>query len=335
MKNIANTEDIILKPRRELSHAPDKKTIYDCIIVGAGIAGFSAGMYASRLGLKTLCIGENDGGTVALTESIENYPGIISISGQKLAELMRNHMLDYNVHYIIDVVDSAKKEKRGLFKVSCSKTNYFSKTLILATGTTEKKLGVEGENKFIGKGVSYCALCDLTFTANRTIAVVGGGDSAIKETNLLAKYAKKIYIINNEEKLHGEKPNLENLQKNIKQRKIEVINSNSIKKIVGSNKVESVELKTKYKGKSSLGVEMVFIYIGNNPNSSIAKSLGSKLNKKGEIIIDEKCSTNVSGLFAAGDVTNTDWKQAINASAQGARAAYEANNYPQSSRSKK
>ena len=320
-------EDFILKPRKVYDFKPKENLVYDAIIIGAGIAGFSAAMYATRLGLKVLVIGEMSGGKITLTESIENYPGFVSINGLKLAELIENHARDYDIDILTDIVEkiSQTKSHKNLYIVSTAKKSFTGKTIIIATGTVEKKLNVPGEKEFIGNGVSYCAICDATTTKNKTVAVVGGGDSAVKEANLLAKYAKKIYVINNEPKLHAESRHINSLEDNVRKNKIKVFNSANINSINGKSSVESITFIKNNKTKK-IPVEWIFIYIGQMPKI-IGKELGIKTNKKGEIIVNVNCETNIKGVYAAGDVTSTSWKQAIIAAAQGVTAAFNAYNY--------
>ncbi|MBR9691208.1 FAD-dependent oxidoreductase [Candidatus Woesearchaeota archaeon] len=315
------TEGIVFESRHKYKHEPDQNKEYDTIIIGVGVAGYSSAMYASRLGLKVLMIGEQPGGTLALTGRVENYPGFVSIEGQKLTELLENHALDYDVDYLIDVVDKIKKEN-GFFKVFSEKKVFSTKTIILATGAQVKKLGVKGEEEFFGKGVDYCALCDAAFIKGKTIAVAGGGDSAVKEAILVTEYAKKVFIINNEKELHPEHHNQMILDEKVKQGKIEVINDNEIVEIKGKEKVDTLILKKEYQKNKELSVQGLFVYIGHIPKSELAKQIGVKLNKNQEVIIDAHSETNIKGFFAAGDVTNLDWKQAIIGVSQGVTAAY-------------
>ena len=319
-------EGIVFEPRHAHTHTPDINEMYDTIIIGAGVAGYAAAMYASRLGLKALIIGEVPGGTLALTGRVENYPGFVSIQGQKLTELLENHAMDYDIDMLIDIVDEIRKEK-NLFKVLIGNKSFSSRTIIMATGAQVKKLGVKGEEEYFGKGVDYCALCDATHIKGKTVAVAGGGDSAVKEAILVTEYAKKVYIINNEEELHPEKHNQMLLDEQIRQGKIEVINNNEIVEITGSDKLEKLILKKEYKGIKELAVEGLFVYIGRVPNNNLAKNLGVKLNNKGEVVVNQNSETSLKGFYAAGDVTNTEWKQAIIGVSQGVSAAYHAYNF--------
>jgi thioredoxin-disulfide reductase len=315
------TKDIIFEPRNNYSHIADSKKTYDCIVIGTGPAGYSSAMYASRLGLKVLIIGEIPGGTLAFAGKVENYPGFVSIDGQKLMELLENHAMDYDVDIETDIVTNIEKEKK-IFKVIASEKIFFSKSIIYTAGSEVKKLNILGEKEFSQKGVSYCALCEAAFVKNKTVAVVGGGDSAVKEAILLCEYAKKVIIINNEKDIHPEISNKKILDSLLSEGKVKIINNNEIIEIIGKDKVEKVMLKQCFQEKKEIEVEGVFIYIGQSPKSLLAKNIGVKLNKKKEVIVDSHCETNIKGFFAAGDVTNTEWKQAIIGVSQGVTSAY-------------
>ncbi|MFP4112626.1 MAG: NAD(P)/FAD-dependent oxidoreductase [Candidatus Woesearchaeota archaeon] len=321
-----NTEGIVFEPRNDYKHFPDTNKKYDLIVIGLGVAGYASAMYASRLGLKVLIIGEQPGGTLAITGKVENYPGFVSIEGQKLTDLLENHAMDYDVDMDITIVDDIEKTDDG-FNVIAGKKKYMSKSVILATGAQVKKLGVQGEDTFFGKGVGYCALCDAASIKGKVVAVAGGGDSAVKEAILISEYAKKVYIINNEEELHPEHHNQRNLHELVQKGKIEVINDNEILEIKGDDNVKRLLLKKKYHESNEIAVQGVFVYIGHEARSELAKKLGVKLNKRQEVIIDSHSQTNIDGFFAAGDVTNTDWKQAIIGVSQGVTAGYYAYQY--------
>jgi thioredoxin reductase (NADPH) len=322
-------DEIIFEPRKEYAHKPNQNATYDAIIIGLGIAGLSAAMYAARLGLKVLAIGEMEGGTITLTGPVENYPGFVSIKGQTLAKLIENHAMDYDVDVLVDRIDRIARGsgKNALFSVHSGKKSFPGRAVILATGVEPKKLGIEGETRFLGNGVSYCALCDLTLVKGKNAVVVGGGDSAVKEANLLAHYAKKVFIVNNEPALHPEKPNMDKAQDYVKKGKITIINSNELLEIGGTRRVEKAVLKNPFQGKRELEVDWVFIYVGHSSASALAKGLGAALNKKDEVIVNRDCETNIPGFYAAGDVTDLDWKQAIVGAAQGVTAAYRAYKY--------
>jgi len=322
-------KEIVLEPRKKFDYKADQKIFYDMIIIGAGVAGFSTAMYAGRLGLKVLVIGELIGGTITLTHSVENYPGFISITGQKLGKQIENHAKDYDIDVLADKVNKIQIHKKGgkaHFEVFTRKQSFFSKTITIATGTKVRKLGVPGEAKFDGKGVSYCALCDGPLFRGKTLAVVGGSDSAVKEAILLSEYGKKVYIIYRGEKVHPEPPTMNQLNEKIKQGKIEIINNTNITEIKGDKMIGSVVFDKPYNGKNEFPIEGLFVYIGHTPLSDLAE-IGVKLNKKSEVIINRNSETNIKGVYAAGDITDSDWKQAVTGVAEGVKAAYYAYQY--------
>jgi len=316
-------KDLILEPRKKLDYTPDAKILYDVIIIGTGVAGFSAAMYAKRLGMEVLIIGGSFGGTIMLTKDVENWPGFISVSGQKLAKLVENHAKDYEIDILRDLVLDVKKSKEG-FKVSTKKEIFKGKSIIFATGTQLKRLGVPGEGTFAGKGVSYCALCDGMFFKNKIVGVVGGSDSAVKEALFLTEHAKLVYIIYRREKVRPELVTFKKLQEKIKSKKIVVINNTNVLEIKGEKLMSSVVLDKKYSGKNELELDGLFIDVGRIPLSDLAKNLGVALNENAEIKVDRFSRTSLKGVYAAGDVIDVPFKQAFTGSAEGIIAAYSA-----------
>src|SRR3989338_7589248 len=283
----------------------DENNIYDFLIIGAGVTGLAAAMYGARLGLRTLCLGTTHGsempvgGVITTTNIVENYPGFIRLSGPELAEEIRKHAISYELVTI-------KEEK-------------------VIEGTKWKRLEVKGSKDFENRGVVYCALCDSPLFRNKVVCVVGGSDSAAKDALVAAEHAKKVYIIYRGEKIRAEPINLKRVEAN---QKIEIINKTNIVEIKGSNSVESVVLDREYNGNNKLPLQGVFVAIGHEVLSELAKPLGVKTNTKNEIIIDHKTSeTNVPGVFAAGDVADKPFKQAITGVAEGCTAAYSAYEY--------
>lgn len=297
--------------------------IYDTIIIGGGVAGLGATLYAGRFEMKTLLIAENIGGTIINTNEVANYPGFNMISGLDLIDKLQNHVKDYKVEIITAKVDKLAKDGE-CFRVIAADKEYKTKTIILATGTEWRKLNVPGEKEFTGKGVHYCALCDGTFYKNKTVVVVGGSDSAAKDALLLTEYAKKVYIIYRKEEIRAEPITKKKVKEN---KKIEIIKNTNVTDIKGDKFVNKVILDTEYNGSKEFPLDAVFIDIGHIPLSALAKDLGVELDEKGEIIIDRKGFTNVKGVFAAGDVVNTEFKQAITGVAEGVTAAYNAYYY--------
>src|SRR3989344_4633506 len=311
----------------------DKMETYDIIIIGARVTGLASAMYSGRLNSKTLVIGTSSanelpiGGVITLTEVVENYPGFIRLTGPELAENLRKHALDYKdkVEIKEDLVIDVKKHG-DCFTVSCkSGKSYMSKTILFATGTKWRKLPMKGALQYEKKGVHYCSLCDGSLYRRKITAVIGGSDSAAKEALLLAGYAKKVYIIYRHEKIRPEPINEERIKRN---KKITVITKTNILEIKGNKFVTHIILDSKYKGSKILKLNGVFGAIGSDPLSELAKRLDVKINEKNEIIIDHKNSTtNVRGVFAAGDVADTEFKQAITGVAEGVTATYSAYKY--------
>lgn len=297
--------------------------MYDIIIIGAGCTGFAAAMYSGRFNLKTLVIGDLIGGLITWTDNVENYPGFNRLTGIELANKIKEHALEYKIDFEEDKVIKIEKIKNG-FRIYTKDKKFDSKTIIFATGTEVKKLNIKGENELSNKGVHFCAICDGFVYKDKIIAVVGGSDSAAKEALVLSSYGKKVYMIYRAEKI---RPEPINYQRVIKNKKIEIINNTNILEINGTNKVESVILDKPFKGNKELKLDAVFIAIGHTPLSDFAKYLGVKLNKNNEIIVDRESRTNIQGIYAAGDVVDTKFKQAITGAAEGVIAVYSAYQY--------
>ena len=306
---------------------------YDFLIIGAGGVGLAAAMYAARLRLKTLVLGHSHGseapvgGVITTTNIVENYPGFMEISGEELAKKLENHALSYDLVTIKQELAKKIEKHKSCFivKTSSNSLGYQAKTILFATGTKWHKLDIPGSKEFENKGISYCALCDGPLYKNKIVAVIGGSDSAAKDALLLAEHAKKVYVIYRGDKIHPEPINLERVKFN---KKIEIINNTNLVKLKGEKNVKSVILDKPYKGSKELSLDGIFVAIGHIVLSDLAKSLGIRLNSKGEIIIDHKTSeTNIPGIFAAGDVTNKPFKQLITGVADGCTAAYFAYEY--------
>ena len=307
------------------------KQMYDTLIIGAGVAGLAAAMYAGRLNLKTIVLGATSsselpiGGVITLTDTVENYPGFKSVTGQELAEKLEEHAKDYDIEIKEEkAVDIKREEKMNCFLVRTEKTKYHTKTIIFATGAKWRELSMKGSGEFKSKGVHYCALCDGALYKDKILAVVGGSDSAAKEAILLAQNAKKVYIIYRGEKIRSEPINAKLIEKN---KKIEVITNTNITEILGDKMVNKVILDKGYNGSKNLEVNGVFGAIGHIPLSDLAVKLGVKINKKKEIMIDRESKTNVKGIFAAGDVVDSGFKQAITGVAEGVVAAHSVYTY--------
>lgn len=303
--------------------------MYDLIVIGGGVVGFGAGMYAGRMGMKTLVIGDTWGGTIILTDIVENYPGFIRLTGQELSDKLKEHAQDYKefVDFLEERVTDVEKEM-DCFRVTVGDKSYISKTILFATGTKHRELKVPGHDEYKNKGVHYCALCDGYFYKDKVVAVVGGSDSAAKEALVLAQLAKKVYIIYRGDQIHPEPINMRRIEDWMKKGKIEIIYNSNVVEIKGDDqKVTSAVLDNPYKGSKELKLDALFVAIGLIPLSDLAKNLGVKINQKGEIEIDRVARTNIPGVYAAGDVADTPFKQAITGVSEGVHAVYQAYTY--------
>jgi len=325
------------KEKKEMSDEKNDKS-YDFIILGAGVTGLAAAMYGARLGLKTLCLGASYGtelpigGVITTTNVVENYPGFIKLTGTELSDKIRDHALSYELVDIKEEKVEGVEKKRDLFIVKTKKNVYSGKTILFATGTKWKKLpeSVKGSREFENRGIAYCALCDSVLFRGKIVSLVGGSDSAAKDALVLAEHVKKCYIIYRGEQIHPEPINMARV---LATKNIEIINKTNIVEIKGDQFVKSLILDRPYKGTKELAVEGVFVAIGHIPLSDLAKHFGVKINEKEEIIIDHKTSeTNVKGIYAAGDVADKPFKQAITGVAEGCTAAYSAFEYITKSR---
>lgn len=299
--------------------------MYDLIIIGAGPAGLTAALYASRAGLKTLVLEKGIiGGQIATTPVIENWPGTEQISGIELMEAFAKHAKKFGTEIKENHEVLGFEEDKNEKIVITRKGNFKAKAIIISTGAREKKLGVKGEDEFKGRGVSYCAVCDAPFYRDKIVAVIGGGNSALEEANYLSNFAKKVFIIHRRSSFRAEKAVEEKVRKN---NKIELILDTIVEEILGENKVTGIKIKNlKTNEVKILEVDGVFIYIGMQPNSEFVKGK-VELDSAGYIKINEKGETSVKGVFAAGDVTSSLVKQVITSAAEGARAAIFAEKY--------
>lgn len=297
------------------------KEIYDCIIIGAGPAGLSAGLYAGRGNLKTLILEKGIvGGQLQVTKEIENYPGMDHMTGPQISDAMETQTKRFGCEIItssgVTKVDFNAKPK----KIWAGEQEYLAHTIIIASGSEHRKLGVPGEEEFAGKGVSYCAVCDGAFFKNRELVVVGGGSSAVEEGNFLTTYASKVTLIHRRDELRAERILQDRFKKNPK---TEIIWDTVVEKINGEILgVSSVTIKNSKTGESrDLPCDGVFIYVGLDPNTQYLEGTGMKYDGAGKVITNEKMETNIPGVFAAGDIRNTPLKQAVTAASDGSLAA--------------
>lgn len=294
--------------------------LYDMIIVGGGPAGLTAGIYAMRAAMKTLLIEKGvAGGQVNNSDMIENWPGIEKIKGSELAEQMAAHARSYGLEIINREVRSIEPgiECHTVHLDNGEKLNTCS--IILATGGSPKKLGVPGEDELYGKGVSYCAVCDGFFYRDKTVVVVGGGDSALEESLYLAKIATKVYLVHRRDEFRGGMI----LQKRVKKEsRIEIVYNTIVTAIKAENGgVTGVNLKDTVNGKErEMATDGVFIFIGFNPNNELVPA-GTKKNADGYVVTGDQCETRHPGIFVVGDLREKYSKQIITAAADGCTAA--------------
>ncbi len=292
----------------------------DIIIIGGGPAGLTAAQYSARGNLKTLLIEEmGSGGQVLLINDLENYPGFKEpISGMKLSDDMEKQALKFGAEIINESV--TKIEKKGnIFHVITDSGEHTSYAVIVATGAKHKKLMVKGEDEFSGRGVSYCATCDGPFFKNKKILVVGGGDAACDEATYLSKLTDKVVMIHRKERFRAQKALAERVEKN---KNIEIRFNTECREIKGTAKVEKVVLETTDGKRYEEEFDAVFIFIGSLPQTKVLPDVSK--DEAGFVIVDCNMETSIKGLFAAGDVRDTPFRQIIVSCGDGAIAAHSA-----------
>lgn len=291
---------------------------FDVIIIGGGPGGLSAGIYAGRANLKTLIIeGTGVGGQVNYTTDIDNYPGFFG-TGPELSEKMREQTEKFGVIFSQENVKEIANPLSSIKTVRTRRNEYRAKAVIIATGATPRLLGVDGEERLKGAGVSYCATCDGAFFKDRTVLVAGGGNTAFEEALYLSKFCQKVYLIHRNEKFRASKSLIERVKQNSK---ILIRTNEQIEKIQGTDSVKSVVLMhTISKKITVLDTDAVFVAIGRNPENSLVKDF-LKLDEAGYIITDENMRTSVNGIYAIGDVRKTPLRQIVTAASDGAVAA--------------
>lgn len=300
--------------------------VYDAVVVGSGAAGLSAGLYAGRYLMRTLVIGKDFGGETSNAGVIWNYPGAKGVDGYELMKIMREQGREVGVEYLDGAVTSIENTD-GCFRVFVKDKNFFANTVIFAMGTERRRLGLTKEKELTGKGVHFCATCDGALYLDKTVAVVGAGDGAVKAAALLGTYASKIYVFARGGAFSAEPKNVEELKQ--LGDKVKIFFETEVLGLEGTEKLEKIILSKEVEGKKELVLDGLFVEIGTTPNAALAQSVGVLLDEKGYIAINNKMATNVPGLFAAGDTTNFfgGFKQDITAAAMGAVAATSAYHY--------
>jgi len=295
--------------------------IYALIIIGAGPAGLTASIYASRYQIKHLLIGSQLGGTMVWASMIENYPGFELITGVDLAQKMMEQVKKLGVEIKNTGVLEIKQKQKGFELKTENDEVYEAKALIIATGTQRQKLNIPGEVEYLGKGVSYCATCDAAFFKEKIVGVVGGSNAAVTSALHLAALAQKVYLIYRKKPLRADPIWQEKAQKNAK---IEIIYETNVLEVLGDEqKVTALKLDKNHQGNNQLKVDGLFIEIGGQPGTELMKPLGVELDEEDYIKVKPDMSTNIPSLFAAGDVANIsgEFQQIVTAAAEGALAA--------------
>ncbi|MDN5247722.1 PREDICTED: thioredoxin reductase-like [Rhagoletis zephyria] len=299
------------------------------LIIGSGAAGYSAAIYAARANLEPIVVtGMQPGGQLTITTDVENYPGFISIQGPELMEQMRLHAEKVGAKIVDDEIKSVKQLDGCKFKSYGNYNDYHSDAIIIASGAQARWLGLESEKKFQGYGVSACATCDGAFFRNKVVAVVGGGNTAVEEAIFLTRFAKKVMLIHRRDKLRAEKIMQDRLFKNDK---IEIIWDHAIEEILGEEnpkRVTSIVIKsTKEESAQEIKVDGVFIAIGHAPNTGVFKGF-VEMDEQGYITTKSGTTlTSRSGVFAAGDVQDKIYRQAVVAAGTGCMAALDAEKF--------
>ncbi len=294
--------------------------MYDVIILGAGAAGLTAAIYTCRKKLKTAIISIDVGGQTNLTSHIENYPGTGPMHGIELMRRFQGEAVGFGAEIIMGKANKAEKIEGGFRIGLANGESYECRALILAYGKVPKSLGIEGEEKFMGRGVSTCVTCDAPLFKNRDVAVIGGGNSAVEGALELATIARKVYLVHRRDTFRADEITIEKLKTNAH---IELVLNSLPTRVVGDKNVEGVEAENIVsKEKKELKVDGVFIEIGYVVDTSFVQHL-IKVNEKKEIIVDERGNTSHPGIFSCGDITPVPFKQTVIAAGEGAKAALE------------
>lgn len=293
------------------------KKVYDVAIIGAGPAGLAAGLYAARAGLECVIVEKASvGGLASTTPDVENYPGVKSADGFSLCYTMLEQCQNFGAKLVTDEVVALNRDGENISLPLKSGDEIICRRAVITAGATPRKLGVKGEAEFTGKGVSYCATCDGAFFRGKTVAVVGGGNTAVEEALYLENLAKKVYLIHRRDKLRAD----DILAKRLENSGVTPVWDSVVAEVLGKDKVTEIILKnTKTDSLTSVSVDGVFVAIGQTPNSAIFEGLN--LDGAGYVVTDEDMHTNLNGVLCAGDIRSKSLRQIVTACADGAIAA--------------
>lgn len=294
--------------------------MYDVAIIGSGPAGYSAGIYSIRYQLKTVIFGKMMGGTISEAHKVCNYPGFPDISGMDLSTKMYEHAKSTGCDIKFESIANLEKIDNHFKLTTDLGKEYETNTVILATGTERTKLTIPDEDKYLGKGLSYCATCDANFYKDKIVAVIGGSSAATMAAMMLSDIAKKIYIIYRGKELRGD-PAWK--KQALSKENIEVIYESVVVGLEGNERLESLKLSKEYNGSNILEVDGVFVEIGSEPNKNLVQKIGLETDKKGYIEVDSTQETSIEGIWAAGDCTtgSNGFRQVITAVGEGGIAA--------------
>ncbi len=297
--------------------------MYDIIIIGAGPAGLTAAIYARRANKNVLVLeAKNYGGQIINTPSIENYPAAAHISGFDFATNLYNQVTELGAEIKFEKVTNIKINN-NIKIVETPDNKYEGKTIIIATGADNRKLGIEKEDEFVGKGISYCATCDGSFFKDKAVAVVGGGNTAIEDAEYLSDIVNKVYLIHRRDEFRADSVSINKLKE---KNNVEFILNSKIKKLNGSEMLESIEVEDNNQNIKTIPITGLFIAVGKIPENENFKEI-INMDDKGYIISDELCHTNIDGIFVAGDNREKSLRQLVTATSDGAVAATEAIKY--------
>lgn len=292
--------------------------MYDVLIVGAGTAGMTAGIYVQRAGKKALVLDEKGyGGQIVNTATVENYPGFVNISGTEFTERIHEQAVELGVDFKVEKVKNAKK-KGEVFVVSTGDSQYEVKSVIIATGVKNRELGIPGEEKFKGSGVSFCATCDGNFFKGRDIAIIGGGNTALEDAEVMSGIANKVYLVHRRDEFRGDKLTVKRLS--VKDNVEFVLNSKPVE-ITGGFAVDGLKVENTEDGsQKTLKVDGVFVAVGQTPDNKAFEGL-VKLDSAGYVEAGEDCLTSAEGIFVAGDCRTKKVRQLTTAASDGSVAA--------------